>query len=30
MPDFKFTPVKASFNKIKCGACGEYLFERYV
>jgi len=29
-PDFKFTPVKGSFNKIKCSACGEYVFERYV
>ena len=29
-PDFKFTPVKGSFNKIKCCACGDYVFERYV
>ncbi|HJV26190.1 MAG TPA: TraR/DksA C4-type zinc finger protein [Aromatoleum sp.] len=29
-PDFKFTPVKGSFNKTKCSACGEYVFERYV
>lgn len=29
-PDFKFTPVKSSFNKIKCSLCGEYVFERYV
>jgi formylmethanofuran dehydrogenase subunit E len=29
-PDFKFTPVKGSFNKAKCGICGEYVFERYV
>jgi len=29
-PDFKFTPVKGSFNKAKCAICGEYVFERYV
>lgn len=29
-PDFKFSPVKGSFNKAKCGVCGEYVFERYV
>jgi len=29
-PDFKFTPVKGSFNKSKCSICGEYVFERYV
>ena len=29
-PDFKFTPVKGSFNKAKCSACGEYVFERYL
>lgn len=29
-PDFKYTPVKGSFNKMKCTACGEYVFERYV
>jgi len=29
-PDFKFTPVKGSFNKTKCSICGEYVFERYV
>ena len=29
-PDFKFTPVKGSFNKAKCSVCGEYVFERYV
>jgi len=29
-PDFKFTPVKGSFNKEKCHICGEYVFERYV
>ena len=29
-PDFKFTPVKGSFNKSKCGICGEYVFERYL
>ena len=29
-PDFKYTPVKGSFNKAKCTGCGEYIFERYV
>ncbi|MGC9113935.1 MAG: FmdE family protein [Candidatus Micrarchaeia archaeon] len=29
-PDFKFSPVKGSFNKTKCTACGEYVFDRYV
>ena len=29
-PDFKFTPVKGSFNKTLCSICGEYVFERYV
>lgn len=29
-PDFKYTPVKGSFNKTKCSVCGEYVFERYV
>ena len=29
-PDFKFSPVKGSFNKAKCSICGEYVFERYV
>jgi len=29
-PDFKFTPVKGSFNKTKCSVCGEYVFDRYV
>jgi formylmethanofuran dehydrogenase subunit E len=29
-PDFKFTPAKGSFNKVKCSVCGEYVFERYV
>ena len=29
-PDFKYTPVKGSFNKTKCYVCGEYVFERYV
>jgi formylmethanofuran dehydrogenase subunit E len=28
--DFKFTPAKGSFNKTKCSACGEYVFDRYV
>jgi formylmethanofuran dehydrogenase subunit E len=29
-PDFKFTPVKGSFNKTLCTACGEIVFERYA
>jgi formylmethanofuran dehydrogenase subunit E len=29
-PDFKFSPVKGSFNKDKCSICGEYVFERYL
>ncbi len=29
LPDFKFKPVPSSFNKVKCGVCGEYVFERY-
>jgi len=29
-PDFKFTPVKGSFNKTKCSVCEEYVFDRYV
>jgi len=29
-PDFKFTPAKGSFNKMKCSICGEYVFERYA
>jgi len=29
-PDFKFTPVKSSFQKHKCSICGEYVFERYA
>ncbi len=29
-PDFKFSPVKGSFNKVKCSVCGEYVFERYA
>ena len=28
--DFQFKPVKGSFNKVKCGVCHEYVFERYV
>jgi formylmethanofuran dehydrogenase subunit E len=30
LPDYKFTPVKGSFNKVRCVKCGEYVFERYV
>ena len=29
-PDFKFKPVKGSFNKAKCSLCHEYVFERYL
>ncbi|MGQ9801701.1 MAG: FmdE family protein [Candidatus Saccharicenans sp.] len=29
-PDFKYTPMKGSFNKAKCSLCGEYVFERYL
>jgi len=29
-PDFRFMPLKGSFNKTKCSECGEYVFERYV
>ena len=29
-PDFKFVPVKGSFNKDKCSICSEYVFERYL
>ena len=29
-PDFRFSPVKGSFNKTKCGTCGEYVFDRYL
>lgn len=28
--DFKYEPVKSSFNKAKCEVCGEYTFERYL
>ncbi|MGB9736319.1 MAG: FmdE family protein [bacterium] len=30
LPDFKYEPVKSSFNKAKCEICGEYVFERYL
>ncbi len=30
VPDFKFKPAQSSFNKAKCEACGEYVFERYL
>jgi formylmethanofuran dehydrogenase subunit E len=30
LKNFKYTPVKASFNKAKCEVCGEYVFERYL
>ena len=29
-PDFQFKPPKGSFNKTKCGSCGEYVFDRYL
>ena len=29
-PEFHFTPIKGSFNKTLCSACGEYVFDRYV
>ncbi len=30
LQDFKYTPVKSSFNKGKCDVCGEYVYERYL
>ena len=27
---FTFSRPKSSFNKGKCSACGEYIFERYL
>ncbi|PIP76883.1 MAG: formylmethanofuran dehydrogenase [Ignavibacteria bacterium CG22_combo_CG10-13_8_21_14_all_37_15] len=30
LKDFKYAPVKGSFNKAKCEVCGEYVFERYL
>jgi formylmethanofuran dehydrogenase subunit E len=30
LPDYKFTPPRGSFHKVKCVKCGEYVFERYV
>ena len=29
-PDFKYLPVKGSFNKARCAMCDEYVFERYL
>jgi formylmethanofuran dehydrogenase subunit E len=29
-PNFQFKPAKGSFNKTKCGTCGEYVFDRYL
>ncbi len=29
-PDYTYQPPKGSFNKVRCSACGEYVFERYV
>jgi formylmethanofuran dehydrogenase subunit E len=28
--DFTYIPPEASFNKMKCSKCGEYVFERYL
>ena len=28
-PDFRYSPVKGSFNRAKCSLCQEYVFERY-
>ncbi len=30
LPDFRYRPVKGSFNKAKCEECSEYVFERYL
>jgi formylmethanofuran dehydrogenase subunit E len=30
LSDFEHKKIKGSFNKAKCEACGEYVFERYV
>ncbi len=30
LPEFKYIPVKGSFNKAKCEICDEYTFERYL
>jgi formylmethanofuran dehydrogenase subunit E len=30
LPNFTFGRPKSSFNKAKCSACGEYVFERYL
>jgi formylmethanofuran dehydrogenase subunit E len=30
IPDYKFVPVRGSFNKVKCSKCDEYVFERYL
>lgn len=30
LSNFKYTPVKGSFNKASCELCGEYVFERYL
>ena len=30
LPEFTYRPVKGSFNKSACEACGEYVFERYL
>ena len=29
-PDFHHSPPQHSFQKLKCSACGEYVYERYV
>ena len=30
LENFKYDPVKGSFDKAKCDVCGEYVFERYL
>jgi formylmethanofuran dehydrogenase subunit E len=29
-PNFQYKPPQGSFNKTKCGTCGEYVFDRYL
>jgi formylmethanofuran dehydrogenase subunit E len=29
-PNFEYKPPQGSFNKTKCGTCGEYVFDRYL
>ena len=30
LPDFRFSRPPGSFARVKCGHCGEYVFERYA